>query len=93
MTPWLSLPSTWSAGLRCVDHRVPVALAASAQLGLPAAAASLGLQAGVLTPALAAALVGAALLSLIPATIGSFRLSLDAATRPTIGAPVPGAAP
>ena len=64
-------------GLAIRNRRVPTALAASAQLGLPAAAATLGLQAGVLTPALAAALVGAALLTLIPATIGSLRLASD----------------
>lgn len=66
-------------GLALRRRRVPAALAASAQLGLPAAAATLGLQAGVLTPALAGALVGAALLTLIPATIGSLRLASDAA--------------
>jgi len=64
-------------GLAIRERRVPTALAASAQLGLPAAAATLGLRAGVLTPALAAALVGAALLTLIPATIGSLRLASD----------------
>lgn len=67
-------------GLAVRDRRIPTALAASAQLGLPSAAATLGLQAGVLTPALAAALVGAALLTLIPATIGSFRLAEDTTT-------------
>jgi Kef-type K+ transport system membrane component KefB len=76
-------------GLALRDRRVPTALAASAQLGLPAAAATLGLQAGVLTPALAAALVGAALLTLIPATIGSFRLAEDAAGPASIGEPAP----
>lgn len=65
-------------GLALRERRVPTALAASAQLGLPAAAASLGLQAGVLSPALAAALVGAALLTLIPATIGSLTLAAAA---------------
>ncbi len=66
-------------GLAMRDRRVPTALAASAQLGLPAAAATLGLQSGVLPPSLAAALVGAALLTLIPATIGSLRLAADEA--------------
>jgi Kef-type K+ transport system membrane component KefB len=65
-------------GLALRERRVPTALAASAQLGLPAAAATLGLQSGVLSPALAAALVGAALLTLVPATIGSLRLAADA---------------
>jgi Kef-type K+ transport system membrane component KefB len=79
-------------GLALRDRRVPTALAASAQLGLPSAAATLGLQAGVLTPALAAALVGAALLTLIPATIGSFRLAEDAAGLQPTGKPTTGAA-
>jgi Kef-type K+ transport system membrane component KefB len=64
-------------GLALRERRVPTALAASAQLGLPSAAATLGLQSGTLSPALAAALVGAALLTLIPATIGSLRLAAD----------------
>jgi Kef-type K+ transport system membrane component KefB len=79
-------------GLALRDRRVPTALAASAQLGLPSAAATLGLQAGVLTPALAAALVGAALLTLIPATIGSFRLAEDSAGLQPTGKPTTGAA-
>ena len=64
------------------NRRLPTGLAASAQLGLPSAAATLGLQAGVLTPALAAALVGAALLTLVPATIGSLRLAAGSAAAP-----------
>ena len=68
-------------GLALGERRVPTALAASAQLGLPSAAATLGLQSGTLSPALAAALVGAALLTLIPATIGSLRLAADATER------------
>jgi Kef-type K+ transport system membrane component KefB len=79
-------------GLALRDRRVPTALAASAQLGLPSAAATLGLQAGVLTPALAAALVGAALLTLVPATIGSFRLAEDPAGLQPTGKPTTGAA-
>ena len=56
------------------------AAAADRPGGLGPAGPALGgrdarLQAGVLSPALAAALVGAALLTLIPATIGSFRLA------------------
>jgi len=74
-------------GLALRERRVPTALAASAQLGLPSAAATLGLQAGVLTPALAAALVGAALLTLIPATIGSFRLAEEASRAATTAGP------
>jgi len=49
-------------------------LAASAQLGLPAAAASLGLATGALSPALAAAIVLAGCLTVLPASIGSRRL-------------------
>jgi Kef-type K+ transport system membrane component KefB len=50
-------------------------LAASAQLGMPAAAASLGLSTGLLTSADAAALVAGGCLTLIPATIGSLLLA------------------
>jgi Kef-type K+ transport system membrane component KefB len=46
-------------------------LAASAQLGLPAAAASLALASGALSPAYSAALVAAGCLTLIPATVGA----------------------
>jgi Kef-type K+ transport system membrane component KefB len=57
-------------------------LVASAQLGLPAAAASIGLQSRALSPAIAAAIVAAGCLSLIPATIGINRAgSRAAATR------------
>jgi Kef-type K+ transport system membrane component KefB len=79
-------------GLAIRERRVPTALAASAQLGLPAAAATLGLRAGVLTPALAAALVGAALLTLIPATIGSLRLASDQTLPRSAGNPGSGPA-
>lgn len=51
-------------------ERVPLGLAASAQLGLPAAAAVLGLQSGGLTPAIAAAFVAGGCLTIIPAAIG-----------------------
>jgi Kef-type K+ transport system membrane component KefB len=50
-------------------------LAASAQLGMPAAAASLGLSTGLLGPAEAAALVAGGCLTLVPATIGSLLLA------------------
>ena len=56
-------------------QRVASGLAASAQLGLPAAAASLGLATHVLTLALGAALVAAACLTLIPASIGAAMLA------------------
>jgi Kef-type K+ transport system membrane component KefB len=51
-------------------ERVAVGLAASAQLGLPAAAAVLGVQAGALTPAFAAAIVAGGVLTILPATLG-----------------------
>jgi Kef-type K+ transport system membrane component KefB len=57
------------------EQRVASGLAASAQLGLPAAAASLGLATHALSPAIAAALVAAGCLTLIPASIGSLLLS------------------
>jgi Kef-type K+ transport system membrane component KefB len=50
-------------------------LAASAQLGLPAAAASLGLATGHLTPALAAGIVAAGCLTMLPAAIGTRRIA------------------
>jgi Kef-type K+ transport system membrane component KefB len=59
-------------------------LAASAQLGLPAAAASLGLATHVLSPADAAAVVAAGCLTLIPATVGSLMLARD---QPATGSP------
>jgi Kef-type K+ transport system membrane component KefB len=67
---------------RIVGHEryLATGLAASAQLGMPAAAASLGLTAGLLTPADAAALVAGGCLTLIPATIGSLLLARGAAT-------------
>ncbi len=77
-----------AGGLAVRERRVPTALAASAQLGLPAAAASLGLQSGTLSPAVAAALVGAALLTLVPATIGALRLAA-AVPGETVGSPGP----
>ena len=50
-------------------------LAAAAQLGLPAAAASLGLSTGVLSPSVAAAIVLAGCLTMLPAAIGTRRLA------------------
>jgi Kef-type K+ transport system membrane component KefB len=50
-------------------------LAAAAQLGLPAATASLGLATGTLSPALAAAIVLAGCLTIVPASIASRRLA------------------
>lgn len=62
------------------ERFVATGLAASAQLGMPAAAASLGLSTGLLTPAVAAALVAGGVLTLIPATIGSLLLAKGAGT-------------
>ena len=60
-----------AAVLRGERHRVATGLTASAQLGLPAAAASLGLTSGALSPAVAAALVAAGCLTLIPSIAGA----------------------
>jgi Kef-type K+ transport system membrane component KefB len=54
--------------------RVALGLAASAQLGLPAAAAALGLSTHQLSPALAAAVMAAACFTLIPASLGAAML-------------------
>ena len=62
------------------ERHIATGLAASAQLGMPAAAASLGLSSGLLTPADAAALVAGGVLTLIPATIGSLLLARGATT-------------
>ena len=62
------------------DRRLPSGLAASAQLGLPAAAAGLALSSHVLSPANAAALVAAGCLTLAPATIGAIRLGAGGKT-------------
>ncbi len=69
------------------ERSLATGLAASAQLGMPAAAASLGLSTGLLTPADAAALVAGGVLTLIPATIGSLLLArgATAATPSTSG--------
>ncbi len=55
--------------------RLGFGLAASAQLGLPAATASLGLATGALSPAVAAAIVAAGCLTVVPAAIGSRQLA------------------
>ena len=57
------------------SERVPTGMAASAQLGLPAAAASLGLASHALSPAIAAAIVAAGCLTLVPASIGGALLA------------------
>jgi Kef-type K+ transport system membrane component KefB len=67
-------------------------LAAAAQLGLPAAAASLGLGTGALSPAVAAAIVLAGCLTVLPAAIGTRRLA-DVLAAPSSGEDGHGAAP
>ncbi|MFN2463396.1 MAG: cation:proton antiporter [Candidatus Dormibacteria bacterium] len=64
-----------AALLTGAEQRVASGLAASAQLGLPAAAAGLAIVTHALSPAYAAALVAAGCLSLVPATLGAARLS------------------
>jgi len=59
------------------SQRVSAGLAASAQLGLPAAAAGLAIQSHALSPAFAAALVAAGCVTLLPGTIGAVRLRAD----------------
>jgi Kef-type K+ transport system membrane component KefB len=79
----MATPRSWSA----------YGLAASAQLGLPAAAASLGLATGSLSPSIAAAIVAAGCLTVLPASIGTRRLAaaLSAEAEPT-AAPDPASA-
>jgi Kef-type K+ transport system membrane component KefB len=59
------------------SRRVATGLAASAQIGLPAAVASLAIASHALSPAIAAALVAAGCLTLAPATVGVARLSSE----------------
>jgi Kef-type K+ transport system membrane component KefB len=70
-------------------HFLATGLAASAQLGMPAAAAALGLSAHLLTPAEAAALVAAGCLTLIPATIGARLLARPEANPAVAAGPAP----
>ncbi len=72
----IAAPGSWSA----------YGLAASAQLGMPAAAASLGLATGTLTPPIAAAIVAAGCLTVLPASLGPRRLAANVPAR-TVGAP------
>jgi Kef-type K+ transport system membrane component KefB len=72
------------------EKYIATGLAASAQLGMPAAAASLGLTAGLLSPAEAAALVAGGVLTLIPATIGSLLLARGATPKPVNPTPSAG---
>jgi len=59
-------------------QRVPAALVATAQLGVPAAVVTLGLEAEILSAAQGAAIITAALISLGIATFGTSRLARDA---------------
>jgi len=72
----IAAPGSWSA----------YGLAASAQLGMPAAAASLGLATGRLSPSIAAAIVAAGCLTVLPASIGTRRLAVEV-TPEVAGAP------
>lgn len=63
---------------------VPVALAATAQLGVPAAVASLGLSEHLLSPVVATAIVASALVSLAVCTLGIAMLARSA--RVVVGA-------
>jgi Kef-type K+ transport system membrane component KefB len=76
----VATPRSWSS----------YGLAASAQLGLPAAAASLGLATGSLSPSIAAAIVAAGCLTVLPASIGTRRLAaaLSSEAKP-LAAPSP----
>ena len=68
----VAAPTHWSA----------YGLAACAQLGLPAAAASLGLATGSLSPAIAASIVAAGCLTILPASIGTRRLAAALESEP-----------
>ncbi len=75
----VAAPRSWSA----------YGLAASAQLGLPAAAASLGLATGSLSPSIAAAIVAAGCLTVLPASIGTRRLAAALSAQPSPAQPSP----
>lgn len=64
-----------AALLAAPTPRAAFGLAASAQLGLPAAAASPGLSTGHLSAALAAAVVAAGCITVLPASLGTRRLA------------------
>ncbi len=65
-------------------------LAASAQLGMPAAAASLGLSTGILSPAIAAGIVAAGCLTVLPASFGTRRLTSLGPRESPAGVDAPG---
>jgi Kef-type K+ transport system membrane component KefB len=68
--------------------RLPLSsgLLAAAEMGVPAAVAAIGLASGALQPGQAAAIIGAAAVSLAVATFGSFRLEAN----PSVSRPEPG---
>ena len=66
---------------RLSSQRVPAALVATAQLGVPAAVVTLGLESNVLSAAQAAAIVTAALVSLAVASLGTTLLVRDRTKR------------
>jgi len=74
-----------------VRQPLSAGLAATAQLGVPAAVASLGLSQGVLSSAVATAIVAASLVSLGVCTVGVDRLvrHSDGTTVPTLGPEAP----
>jgi len=81
----IHLVGAWAAGARPWDA---FGLAAGAQLGLPAATASLGLATGMLAPAVAAAIVLAGCLTVLPASLGTRRLADALGDGTGSGAPV-----
>jgi len=74
-----------------VVWRLPLGagLVAAAQLGVPAAVVSVGLGTGALTPGQGAAVLAAALVSLVAAAVGSARLGVQAPVTDA-AAPIPG---
>jgi Kef-type K+ transport system membrane component KefB len=68
--------------------RLPVTsgLLAAAEMGVPSAVASLGLESGALRPGQAAAIVGAAALSLAVTSFGAIRLGIQPGVRREPGA-------
>jgi len=81
----LSLATAFVPIVAAAVVRLPLSsgLLAAAEMGVPSAVAALGLTTGVLTPGQAAAIIGAAAVSLAVATAGSFRLQANPAVNPT----------
>jgi Kef-type K+ transport system membrane component KefB len=72
---------------------LPVALAATAQLGVPAAVASLGLSEHLISPVIATAIVASALLSLAVCTVGVDLLAKEQGQAAQPGGPGPAGEP